>query len=105
MDKHIDDSWKQIPTDNVYPGRYYRWRIYSVAEAIEAHRESHHPTAYDNPDAPIKLIIEMNMQGEKTTRFVPNFSKMAMIDHPFDHGEERKILALTKEEVSSSSKY
>lgn len=46
----------------------------------------------------------MNMQGEKQTKFVSNFQKMAMIDYPFEHGEERKILALMKDEVSSTTK-
>lgn len=36
------------------------------------------------------------MQGEKMTRFVDNFQRMAMIPHKFDHGEDRKILVFTK---------
>jgi len=97
-DKHIDDSWKQIPTDNVYPGRYYRTRLFSITDAIEAHRETNHPTMFDAPDASINICIEMNMQGEKQTRFVTNFQKNAMIEYPFDHGEERTIVAFVKDE-------
>lgn len=51
---------------------------------------------YNLPNAPIFAHIELNMQGEKTTRFVENFQRMAMIQHKFDHGEERKIIAFAK---------
>lgn len=97
-DKHIDDTWKQLPADNVWVGRYYRWSTYTVPEAIECHRETQHPTMYGHPDAPLLVDIELNMQGEKSTRFVDNFQRMAMIEHRFDHGEERQILVLAKGE-------
>lgn len=51
---------------------------------------------YNVPNAPIIARIEINMQGEKSTKFVENFHRMAPIDHKFDHGEERSILAFTK---------
>lgn len=92
----MDDSWKAVPTDNVWVGRYYRWRVYSVDEAIQAHRETHHPSMYNVPDAPVNVEVELNMQGEKATRFVDNFQRMAMISHRFDHGEERKIIVFAK---------
>lgn len=71
-----------------------------MEEAIQCHRETNHPTSYDFPNAPVNITIELNMQGEKPTKFVSNFHKMAMIEHPFDHGEDRKIIALAKGEVS-----
>ncbi|XP_030376191.1 uncharacterized protein LOC115625313 [Scaptodrosophila lebanonensis] len=95
-DKHVDDSWKQIPKDNVYVGRYYRWPVYTVVEAIKCHRETHHPSMYNVTNAPLNVEIELNMQGEKATRFVDNFQRMAMIPHKFDHGEDRKIIVFTK---------
>ncbi|KAH8283941.1 hypothetical protein KR054_005496 [Drosophila jambulina] len=95
-DKHVDDSWKQIPKDDCYVGRYYRWPVYSVAEAIQCHRETHHPSMYNVPRAPLNVDIELNMQAEKITRFVDNFQRMAMIPHKFEHGEERKIIVFTK---------
>lgn len=94
--KHIDDSWKAVSKDNAYVGKYYRWRTYSVQEAIECHRETHHPTMYNVPNAPLTVQIELNMQGEKATRFVDNFQRMALIKNKFDHGEDRSILALAK---------
>lgn len=101
-DRHVDDSWKAIPLDNVYVGKYYRWRVYSVQEAIQCHRETHHPSMFNVPDAPLVAEIEINTQAEKANRFVDNFQRMATIPHKFDHGEERKILAFTKENVSCS---
>lgn len=98
--KHIDDSWKAIPTDNVYPGRYYRWRLYGIEEAINCHKETHHPTMYNVPDAPLNISIELNMQGEKKTKMVSAFQKMAMIKYPFEFKQERNIIAFTKDVVS-----
>lgn len=95
-DKHLDDSWMQIPHDDAYIGKYYRWRVHTVAEAVQFHRETHHPTAYNNPNSPLIAHIELNMQGEKMTRFVDNFYRMAPINYKFDHGEERTILAFVK---------
>lgn len=36
------------------------------------------------------------------TRFIENFHRMALIDHNFEHGEDRQILVLAKGEVTSS---
>lgn len=63
--KKFDDSWKQICTDNVYPTKYYRWKVYPFEEAIQCHRETHHPTMYNEPNAPLNVVIELDMQGEK----------------------------------------
>lgn len=100
----MDDSWKQVPKDDVYVGRYYRWPVYTVTEAIQCHRETHHPSMYNVPNAPLTVEIELNMQGEKATRFVDNFQRVAMIPHKFEHGEERKIIVFTKGNVSNYEK-
>ncbi|XP_065371500.1 large ribosomal subunit protein uL1m [Calliphora vicina] len=104
--KHVDDSWKQIATDNCYVGKYYRWPVYTVSEAIQCHRETHHPTMYNEPNAPLIVDVELNMKGEKSTRFVDNFQRMAMVPHKFGHGEERRILVFTKgnEEIVEARK-
>lgn len=94
--KHVDDSWKAIPEDDAYVGKYYRWRVYTVAEAIQCHNETHHPSMYNVPNAPLVAHVELNMKGEKSTRFVDNFFRMAAVEHKFDHGEDRTILVFTK---------
>lgn len=101
--RKFDDSWKQVATDNVYPTRYYRWKVYPFSEAVQCHRETHHPTMYNVPDAPLKVVIELNMQGEKKTRFVDNFYRVAPMPYAFDHGEERNILAFAKDEESQKA--
>lgn len=98
-EKHIDDSWKAVSKDNVWIGKYYQWRVHPVLEAIECHRETHHSTMYNEPNAPLNVTIELNMQGEKITRFVEKFQRMAMIPHSFDHKEERNIMVLAKGDV------
>ena len=94
--KHVDDSWKAIPHDDVYVGKYYRWRVYTVPEAVQYHKETHHPSMYNVPNAPLIAHIELNMKGEKGTKMVDNFSRMAPVKHSFNHGEERTILVLAK---------
>lgn len=94
--KHIDDSWKAINHDDVWVGKYYRWRIYTFAEAIQYHKETHDPSMYNLPKAPVIAYIELNTQGEKATRFVENFHRMAPIQHGFNHGEDRTVLVFTK---------
>lgn len=51
---------------------------------------------YNVPNAPLIAYIELNMQGEKATRFVENFQRMAPVQNKFDHGEERTVLVLAK---------
>ncbi|XP_053681103.1 39S ribosomal protein L1, mitochondrial [Anopheles nili] len=94
--KHIDDSWKQDPKDDCWVSRYYKWRVYSVEEAIHCHRETHHPTVYNLPNSPLFAHVELNMQAEKVTRFVDNFQRMVAIPHRFDHGENRNIIVFAK---------
>ncbi|XP_052888555.1 39S ribosomal protein L1, mitochondrial [Anopheles moucheti] len=94
--KHIDDSWKQDPKDDCWVSKYYKWRVYTVEEAVQCHRETHHPTVYNLPNAPLYAHVELNMQAEKVTRFVDNFQRMVAIAHRFEHGENRNIIVFAK---------
>lgn len=100
VDKHLTDDWKQIPTDDAYPVRYYRWPVFQLTDAIRFHKEIHDPTMYDAINSPLNLSVEMNMIGDKPTRLVSNFQKLVSINHPFEHGQERTILVFAKEEVN-----
>lgn len=51
---------------------------------------------YNVPKAPIIAHIELNMQGEKATRFIENFNRMAPVQHKFNHGQDRSILVFAK---------
>ncbi|XP_055532299.1 50S ribosomal protein L1 [Wyeomyia smithii] len=96
INKHIDDSWKQVPVDNCWVGKYYKWKIYTTEEAILCHRETHHPSMYNLPNAPLYAHIELNMQAEKITRFVDNFQRMVAIPHKFPTTENRNIIVFAK---------
>lgn len=54
------ESW-----DDVWLTRSYSWRKYDFKEAIEAQRETHHPTVYNVPDAQINLFFELDMRTAK----------------------------------------
>lgn len=95
------DDWKLAATDDAYPGRYYRWPLLSVSDAIQFHKENLHPTMWNSLDSPLNISVEMNMLGDKPTKLVSNFQKLAVIKHPFSHGQERTILAFAKEEVNN----
>ncbi|KAL6434108.1 hypothetical protein ACFW04_005922 [Cataglyphis niger] len=92
----LNDSKKPDPIDNVWIGKFHKWKIYPFEEAIQNHRETHHPTMYNLPNAPINAFIELDMQGVKKTKFVDAFSRIACLPHSFDHGQRRKILAFCK---------
>lgn len=51
---------------------------------------------YNEPTAPLHVTIELNMQGEKKTRFVENFQRIALVPNKFDHGETRTVLVFAK---------
>lgn len=60
-----DDSKRSEPIDNVWIARFHKWKIYSFEEAVQNHRETHHPTMYNLPTAPIEAFIELDMQVKK----------------------------------------
>ncbi|CAH2040850.1 unnamed protein product, partial [Iphiclides podalirius] len=96
VDKHIDDSFKQVSKDNVFPMRYYRWVVYTAEDAVKAHQETHHPTMYNMPDALVYARVEMNMQAVKKNRFLDNFMRLTLLPNIFPRDEERTILAFCK---------
>lgn len=105
IDKHLTTDWKQISKDDAFPGRYYRWPLYKVLSAIQAHKETHHPTMYNEMNAPLNIDIEMDMTGDRPSRMVSNFQKLVLIQHPFEHGQDRSILVFAKEEVSEDTNF
>ena len=92
----FNDSWKRLPIDNVYFYRYYQRVPLSFMEALQGHREILHPDIYDAPNEKLYVRIEMNMEGEKKTRFVENFTRTAAMPHKFEQEVERNILAFSK---------
>ena len=63
--KRVDDSLKPESPDNVWISKPYRWPVYDFAEAVECHRETHHPTVMNKPDSEIFANIELDMRAVK----------------------------------------
>lgn len=61
----IDETNMKVPTDDVYFIKYYKMKVYPFAEAIQCHRETHHPDMYNKPDAEVEVRVELDTQGEK----------------------------------------
>lgn len=61
----LDDSKKPEPIDNVWISKLHKWKIHSFEEAVQNHRETHHPTIYNLPNALINAFIELDMQVKR----------------------------------------
>ncbi|XP_044729005.1 50S ribosomal protein L1 [Chrysoperla carnea] len=92
----FNDSWKQTPVDDVWSAQYNKSKVYTFEEAVSCHRETHHPTMYNVPNAPLIAKIELDMRAEKKNRFIDNISRICPIPYPFQHGDDRTILVFAK---------
>ncbi|XP_027843641.1 50S ribosomal protein L1 [Aphis gossypii] len=98
--KQLDKSSRTIETfpwrssnDDVYLGLFNRMRRYNLLEAILAHRELHHPTMINMPNAPLNVRFEIDLTTDKKNKFVDKYHKIIELPHPYDHGEDRTIIA------------
>lgn len=66
----LDDSKKPEPADNVWIAKFHKWKINSFEEAVQNHRETHHPTIYNLPNAQINALIELDMQVKKKEKSI-----------------------------------
>ncbi|XP_056637055.1 39S ribosomal protein L1, mitochondrial [Diorhabda sublineata] len=92
----FDDSDKRDPVDDVFVCKYYKWIAYPFQEAVKCHQEVHHPEIYNRPEANLNVSIELNMEGEKKTRFLDNFTRIVAIPHKFDQEISRSVAAFSK---------
>ncbi|CAG5087389.1 Similar to Mrpl1: 39S ribosomal protein L1 [Cotesia congregata] len=95
---YTEDSKKKESIDDVWFESIYRRKIYSFNEAVECHRDTHHPSRYDAPNGFIEAFIEINMQSERPTKLMEKFSRSVYMPHIFDHGEKRNVIAFVKTE-------
>nr|CAG4651932.1 EOG090X089S [Triops cancriformis] len=91
-----DDSGKAIAIDDVFNIKHCQPRVFSFEEAVEAHRESMHPTVYNKPDSVLMAFIELDMRMEKKTRFLDPFSRIVLLPYQFSYGPDKTILAFAK---------
>lgn len=82
--------------DDVFVTRHFMTKPITLAEAVQFHRETNHPTIYDSPDALITMKVELDMKLDKKNRYLDNFQRILLLPHHFDYQPERKILALCK---------
>ncbi|PNF43636.1 hypothetical protein B7P43_G00697 [Cryptotermes secundus] len=94
--RRIDDSMKPDPQDNVWISKYYKWPVYDFAAAVQCHRETNHPTVYNNPDGELYVNIELDMRAAKANRYLDAFTRIVSIPHPFDTGSARSVLVFCK---------
>lgn len=91
-----EDLATALPVDDVYVDLYYRKKLYSVCEAVQCHKETHHPDICNKPDADLHVSIELNMRAEKKTRFMDDIRRIVAVPHTFEHGEDRSVIAFSK---------
>ncbi|XP_063974365.1 large ribosomal subunit protein uL1m [Diachasmimorpha longicaudata] len=91
--KRIDLN-KTTTGDDVWLQKYHQFKVYPFEEAVQCHRETHHPTRYNMPNAYINAFIELDMTGDKKP--IEPFSRTVNIPCPFDHGEYRTVVAFCK---------
>lgn len=85
----------EVPEDDVYVMKYYKWRMFTVEEAVEQFRLTHHPEIYNLPDSLVYLYMELSMATEKKTRFLAEVSQVVTVPHPFSSGQHRSVAVLT----------
>lgn len=94
--KRIDDNMKPDPLDNVWYSRHYKWPVYSFADAVQCHRETHHPTVYNSPDADLYINVELDMRAVKANRYLDEFTRIVSVPHPFQTDSQRSVLVFCK---------
>ncbi|CAN8019958.1 unnamed protein product [Ixodes persulcatus] len=91
---HLD---KNPPVDDVYFLESFVPPVYAAVDAIEMHRESHHPTVLDDADAFLYAFVELDLRTKKKNRYRDNFAGTVLFNHGFEFTKRQKrILALCK---------
>uniref|UniRef100_A0A131XLY6 Putative ribosomal protein l1 n=1 Tax=Hyalomma excavatum TaxID=257692 RepID=A0A131XLY6_9ACAR len=92
-----EDRLKEPPVDDVFFTDKYMPHLYPAADAIAMHRETHHPTVLDDPDALLYAFVELSLKTKKKTKFREDFSGTVLYNHSFSITKrEKRIIALCK---------
>uniref|UniRef100_A0A6A7FUD8 39S ribosomal protein L1 n=2 Tax=Hirondellea gigas TaxID=1518452 RepID=A0A6A7FUD8_9CRUS len=83
------------PDDDIYIAHFHLWKTYSIEHAVEMHRESHHPSIYNMPAAPVYLFMELSMSTDKAKRYLDDIRGVLKVPHPFPWGAERQVAVLS----------
>ncbi|XP_045134885.1 39S ribosomal protein L1, mitochondrial-like [Portunus trituberculatus] len=95
--RRAEDHLKN-PSDNVWFARFYKQQVYTVEQAFTMHRETHHPTQLDLPDALLHTEVELDMSTDKTNRFIDDFYNVLRLPHDFNTEQERTVLVVSRSE-------
>ena len=82
--------------DDVYFTKHFMTQSMSLADAVQFHRETNHPSVYNSPEALITMKVELDMQLQKKNRYLDNFSRILIMPHRFEYQPIRKVLAFCK---------
>ncbi|XP_077285378.1 mitochondrial ribosomal protein L1 [Arctopsyche grandis] len=100
VDRHISDELKPNrppPHVEVYARRFFKRQVHTIEEAVNSMKETHHPTMFNAPDALVNIFIELNIETTKKNRYMDNFFRTALLPHPFQISEDRRILVFCKD--------
>ncbi|XP_043234063.1 39S ribosomal protein L1, mitochondrial-like isoform X2 [Amphibalanus amphitrite] len=79
------------PIDDVYVRNWFRWREHAVEEAVAMHRQTHHPTVFNQPEALMFVTAELDMQLDKKTRYADPVRRVVSLPHPFEYRPPREV--------------
>ena len=94
--RRVIEKNKPDAIDDVFVTRHFMTRSVSLADAVQYHRETNHPSIYNNPNGLLNVKVELDMKLEKKNRYLDNFNRILLLPHRFEYQPERKILALCK---------
>lgn len=94
--RRLVEKGKPEAIDDVYHMRHFMTKSLSLADTLQFHRESNHPTVYNCPDAIVTAKIELDMSMEKKNRYLDTFSRLLLMPHFFACQPVRKVLAFCK---------
>lgn len=58
----FDDSHYVVCDDDVYFLKRFKSKLYSFEEALQNLRETHHPTVYNVPNAPVYARVNLDLK-------------------------------------------
>ena len=96
--KRLVEKGKIDPIDNVFGMRYFKIQPVTLAEAIQFHCETNHPTVYNQPDLLVSAKVELDMSLEKKNRYMDNFNRIVLLPHDFGYQERKTVVAFCKSE-------
>uniref|UniRef100_A0A1I7YUV4 39S ribosomal protein L1, mitochondrial n=1 Tax=Steinernema glaseri TaxID=37863 RepID=A0A1I7YUV4_9BILA len=93
FDADAESDLPEKPTCNVYLKDMVKTQFYPISKALEIHRLMQQPSIYNNPNAPVRLRLELNMTTERQTKMIGNSDQIVPVPFPFKHNEKRTIMA------------